>query len=187
MMTAAALSDFVLALAAFAVAGRWGRGRPALQIGSLLTAVAALVGAITYAGLLPLYGLHDALSLIAAVSGLPMLALGLTWPQSATARRAPFAWGLALAAAALGLVVVGLHGPKALLEGVAVVSMLVILLAGALRLDRPRQITGLLLLLGAATFRLGVHAGASVPPVAMLHIFMAGAFLVMLRIVAYGP
>ncbi len=186
-MIAAALTDFLLALTGFGVAAWPGRALPALQIGSLLTAIAALVGAITYGGLLPLYGLHDALSLIAAVSGLPMLALGLIWPQSPLARRAALAWALALAACALGLVVVGLHGPKAVLEAVAVVSMLAILLAGALRLDRPRQMVGLLLLLGAASFRLNAHLGVSVPPAAFLHSFMALAFFTILRFVSFAP
>lgn len=185
-MTAAALTDLLLAVLAFAVAAGPGRALVALQIGSLLVGIAALVGAISFAGLLPLYGLHDALSLMATVSGLPMLALGLTWPTSRLARRPAFAWALALGASAAGFAIVGLHGPKALLEGVAVLAMLAILLAGALRLDRPRQMVGLMFLLGAASFRLGLHGGDHVPPLAFLHSFMAAAFFVLLRFVEFS-
>lgn len=186
-MMAAALTDFLLAVAAFGVAAGPGRLVPALQLGAMLMAIAALVGAVTYAGVMPLFGLHDALSLIATVSGLPMLALGLIWPQSPLAHRAPLAWGLALVASALGLAVVGLHGPKALIEAVAVLAMLAILLAGALRLDRPRQMVGLFLLLAAASFRVGIHIGANVPPLAFLHGFLAIGFITILRFVSIVP
>lgn len=186
-MIAAALTDFLLAIMAFAVAAGPGRALVALQVGSLLIGIAAFIGAISFAGLLPLYGLHDALSLMATVSGLPLLALGLIWPMSKFARRPAFAWALALGASAVGFAVVGLQGSKTLLEGIAVLAMLAILLTGALRLDRPRQIVGLLFLLGAASFRIGLHSGDQVPPLAFLHSFMAAAFFVLLRFVSFSP
>ncbi len=183
-MIAAAFTDLVLAIAAFAVASGPGQGLPGLRISSLVIGIAALVGAITFADLLPLYGLHDALTLLATASGLPLLAVSLMRPALPLVRRPAYAWAFALVAAAAGLAVVGLNGPKALLDGVAIVAMLAILLDGALRLDRPRQMVGLLLLLGGASFRLGFNLGAQVPPAAFLHSFMAAAFLVILRFVS---
>lgn len=105
-MNLQALFDGLLAMTAFYIA--WGPARtaPALRLGCLLLAVAAVLGTLRFSGLLPLPLLHQFFSMLGAGVGLPLLALAVTQPTCAVASQRRFAWIFAVIAAVVCTLVV---------------------------------------------------------------------------------
>jgi len=105
-MNLQALLDGLLAATAFYIAWGPARSAPALRLGCLLLAVAAVLGTLRFSGLLPLPQLHQFFSMLGAGVGLPLLALAVTQPACAVASQRRFAWIFAVIAAVVCTLVV---------------------------------------------------------------------------------
>jgi len=148
-MNGDAVSDALLALVAGLVAWRLLACHPTAALGGALVAVAAAIGTLAFLGVGWAHGgLHHAAAVIAGCAGLPLLAVGLRWPDSAVATRLPAAVALLAASVllAVGLVIVLRWAPWS--QALPLSSALLLALAG-LRSHRRLVVVGALTLVVA--------------------------------------
>lgn len=173
-----AISDFVLALACFAIAFRARDGRPGIALACVVIGIAAVFGVLRYSGFANVGGPHRFLSLLGATAALPLLAASLAWPASRAAKSIRGAALVVLVASGIGVAITAGAGIALWSQVVPAASALALLFV-AFRLRAARSIACALLL--AATFAL-VAARVTIAgfePVELLHYGMAAALLLL--------
>ena len=173
-MNLQAAFDGLLAAVALWLAFGPARRQPALQLGAVLLAAAALLGTLRFSGLLPLPSLHQFLSLLGAGAGLPLIALAVTRPQGAVARQTRYAWILGVCASVLCVLLVVVGGFKVWSSVCAFASALAVLGVSARLRDGLATGAGLCMVLAFGTFAAQLRIGP-LQPGDFLHIGLAVA------------
>ena len=177
-MNPAALLDGLLACCALWLAIVPGRAWPALRLGGLVLASAALLGSLRFSGLWPLPALHQFMSLLGAGVGLPLLAVTACWPNSPAARTRRYAWIFGIVAAVL-CVLFGVIGESKLWPSVlALGSGLAILGVATARKQLLLMSAGLLISACLALFATR-QRWAGMEPGDVLHVGLAAACVLM--------
>ena len=180
-MNSLAISDALLATTAFWVALGPARALPGMRFGCVLIGAAALAGSLRYSGLYPLPPLHEFLSMLGAVSALPLLAIAVAWPTSAVAATRGFAWVFFAGSAALGVLVVSVGGLRVGADIVAVLSVLTLLVASLRRKEWLGVGAAVCLALAFAAFLARLQIPDLLQPGDFLHVGMAAALLLLGR------
>lgn len=171
-MSSLALTDGLLCLVTLWLASRT-QAPVALRLACALFAAAALLGVLRFSGIYPLPTWHQFVSMLGAMAAFPLLAVAIVWPDALVTRNTRFAWIFMCFMAVVGVIVVGAGQKRVLADGLAVLSVLAILIT----LLRERQWRGALaaavMLLGLALFARKVGAGDLLVPGDLLHIGMA--------------
>lgn len=164
-ITSVAAELCLVAASLFGAARRWKAPAPLAPAGFLLFAAAAAFGALVYAGLGAVEGLHDQLSRIAEWAALALIAAGLMgkpWPT--------------LIGAAL-LLAVGIVIGQALLVNVAALALLILWRLWLTRRPPWAMIVGALLF-ALAGLVIGTHGQLlGLPRVDFYHVTLAVAVL----------
>lgn len=100
-MNTAAFFDGILAATAFWLAWRAGREYPAVRLGCLLLASAAVLGTLRFSGAGVNPELHRLFSFIGAGVGLPLVAVTVMWPSCGVAATRRYAWVFGVIAAVI--------------------------------------------------------------------------------------
>jgi hypothetical protein len=180
-MNSLALSDALLAATACWVALSPARALPGMRFGCVLIGAAALAGSLRYSGLYPLPPLHEFLSMLGAVSALPLFAIAVAWPMSAVSATRRFAWVFFISSAALGVLVVSVGGLRAGADIVAVLSVLTMLIASLRRKEWLGVGAAVCLALAFAAFLARLQIPDLFQPGDFLHVGMAIALLLLGR------
>ena len=171
-MNLQAAFDGLLAAVALWLAFGPARRQPALQLGAVLLAAAAVLGTLRFSGLLPLPSLHQFLSLLGAGAGLPLIALAVTRPQGVVARQTRYAWIVGVCASVLCVLLVVVGGFKPWSSVCAFASALAILGVSARRRDPLATAAGIGMVLAFGTFAGQLRVGP-LQPGDFLHIGLA--------------
>lgn len=134
-MNLQALFDAILAAVALSVAIFPARNWPALRLGCLILAAAAVLGTLRFSGLLPLPPMHQFMSMLGAGVGLPLLGISLSAPTSAVSRQTRYAWIFAVAASVICILVVMVGQFKLWASICAVLAALAMLVSAVRRRD----------------------------------------------------
>ena len=180
-MNSLAISDAVLTATACWVALGPARALPGMRLGCLLIGAAALAGSLRFSGLYSLPPLHEFLSMLAAVSALPLLAIAVAWPTSAVSTTRQFAWVFFAGSAALGVLIVSVGGLRAGADIVAVLSVLTLLAASLRRKEWLGVGAAVCLALAFAAFLARLQSPDLLQPGDFLHVGMAAALLLLGR------
>jgi hypothetical protein len=181
-MNSLAISDALLAATAFWVALRMAQALPGMRLGCLLIGAAALAGSLRFSGLYPLPPLHEFLSMLGAVSALPLLAIAVAWPTSAVSATRRFTWVFFAGSAALGVLVVSVGGLRVGADICAVLSVLTLLAASLRRKEWLGVGTAVCLALAFAAFLARLQIPGLLQPGDLLHVGMAAALLLLGRL-----
>jgi hypothetical protein len=151
----------------------------AFRLSAGLLATAAFLGVLRFSGLYPLPSWHQFFSMLGAVSAFPLLAVAIIWPNALATRSTRFAWILMCVAAVIGVVLVGAAQKRIYADGLALLSIIAILVT----LLRARQWLGALassiMLLALAGFALKLSVGTLLLPGDLLHLGMACGLLLL--------
>lgn len=183
-MNGNAASEVLLAGVALSMAWRLDRARPGIAIGVGLIGLAALLGALRYAGLGIARAPHDFASLAAASAGLPLLAASLQWPRTACAARPAGAAAFAVAATALGMVMVGVLPPRWWWQAVPAAAVL-LMCAATLKRGNAAQVAAALLLAAAFVSNAAGWTLAPLNGLQQLHVLMSMSLLLLWAGIAF--
>lgn len=171
-MNLQALFDGILALVAIWVAVSCAKHWPALRLGSLILASAAVLGTLRFSGLLPLPPLHQFISMLGASVGLPLVGITLAMPGSATARHTRYAWIFAVVSAVIAVLVVMMAQFKLWASLCAVLAAVAMLFSALKRRDWLALASGAFILSALIAFASKVQM-ANLSPGDLLHIGLA--------------
>ncbi len=146
-MNGEVMAELLLALTTGVLGWRAYARRPGVALSMDLIALAALLGALEYAGVVAVTGPHHFASLLAATAGMPLLAVALRWPTGEVASRAQAASRFMLFAVAMGVLLV-VTCQFTLWAQLAPAVAAVVLLVSALQSGGKQAISGALLLMG---------------------------------------
>jgi len=151
----------------------------AFRLSAGLFATAAFLGVLRFSGLYPLPSWHQFFSMLGAVSAFPLLAVAIIWPNALATRSTRFAWILMCVAAVIGVVLVGAAQKRIYADGLALLSIIAILVT----VLRAHQWLGALgssiMLLALAGFALKLSVGTLLLPGDLLHLGMACGLLLL--------
>ncbi|MES2129147.1 MAG: hypothetical protein V4463_17915 [Pseudomonadota bacterium] len=171
-MSGNAWSDLLLALVTLPLAWRLRAGRPGVAGAFILIGLAAVFGVLRYSGIDMALGPHRFFSLVAACSGLPMLAVSRCWPNGEVASRGAAAGRFGVLAAGIGVLLVGIVGFTLWSDVVAAASALLIVWAAVPACRALPLLAGWLLVVSFMASATGI-AFAPFTAVQELHILMA--------------
>ena len=174
------LSELLLCAVALFITWRELKTRPGIAVATLLRGVAALLGALIFAGISQAHGPLEFVSLLAGSAALPLLALSLGWPDGALASRIRASVSFFLVASALCLWMVEVLQLAPWRLCIPALASLVILF-GAIRSKRPAAMLGALVLLLCFTLSLLQIAIEPLNSDQQLHVLMALALLLLTR------
>lgn len=175
-MNAAAFLDGLLALVAFALAVRAGRGLAAVRLGAVLLGMAAALGSLRFSGVLPLPALHQFASALGAGVALPLLAVVVLWPAGEVATQRRYAWIFAITASVACVLIVVVAGFKLWASALALLSAVGMLVVSMRRSQWWAVAAALALLAGFGAF-LGQMRAFDLQPGDYLHIGMAAGLV----------
>jgi hypothetical protein len=177
-MNSLALTDGLLCAVSLYIAQN--RTLPvAFRLSAGLFATAAFWGVLRFSGLYPLPSWHQFFSMLGAVSAFPLLAVAIIWPNALATRSTRFAWIFMCVAAVIGVVLVGAAQKRIYADGLALLSIIAILVT----LLRARLWLGTLassvMLLALVGFALKLSVGTLLLPGDLLHLGMACGLLLL--------
>jgi len=170
------LSEFLLAGVTFGITWLNIKNRPGIAIGTLIIGIAALLGALIFAGISQADGPHAFVALLAGCAALPLLALSLCWSDGDLAKRIRAAVSFFLIASAVCMWVTEVLQFAAWGQIIPALSALLIMF-GALRSRKPAAILGGLILLGCFTLSLLQFNIYPLDSEQQLHILLSAALL----------
>jgi hypothetical protein len=171
-MSSLALTDGFLALVSLWLASR-AQAPVALRLACALFAAAALLGVLRFSGIYPLPTWHQFASMLGAMAAFPLLAVAIIWPDALVTRSTRFAWIFMCAMAVLGVLIVGAGQKRVVADGLAVLSVVAIVLTLARAGLWRGALAGALMLAGLVLFAAKVSVAGVLVPGDLLHIGMA--------------
>jgi len=171
-MSSLALTDGFLALVSLWLASR-AQAPVALRLACALFAAAALLGVLRFSGIYPLPTWHQFASMLGAMAAFPLLAVAVLWPDALVTRSTRFAWIFMCAMAVLGVLIVGAGQKRVVADGLAVLSVIAIVLTLARAGLWRGALAGALMLAGLVLFAAKVSVAGVLVPGDLLHIGMA--------------
>jgi hypothetical protein len=153
-MNTAAFFDGLLAATAFWLALRAGREYPAVRLGCLLLASAAVLGTLRFSGAGVNHELHRLFSFIGAGVGLPLVAITVIWPSSGVATTRRYAWVFGVIAAVICMVFDIVLESTLWSSAASIVAALTILWAGVARKQAIIIAAGLAIVAAFSVFAL---------------------------------
>jgi hypothetical protein len=135
-------------------------------------ALAALLGALKFSGLYPLDAWHRLFAILSGSAALPLLAVCVRWPQSATANDRQFALIFLGGAALLGLAIAGLGKLRIYDQALGAISMVWMLWLMVRRGDQRRSIGVAFMLAGSVLFLAKARLSPWLAPGDFLHMGM---------------
>jgi hypothetical protein len=171
-MSSLALTDGFLALVSLWLASR-AQAPVALRLACALFAAAALLGVLRFSGIYPLPTWHQFASMLGAMAAFPLLAVAVLWPDALVTRSTRFAWIFMCAMAVLGVLIVGAGQKRVVADGLAVLSVIAIVLTLARAGLWRGALAGALMLAGLMLFAAKVSVAGVLVPGDLLHIGMA--------------
>ena len=142
-------------------------------------AVAALLGALKFSGLYPLDSWHRLFAIISGSAALPLLAVCVALPQSATANDRQFALIFLGGTALLGLAIAGLGKLRIYDQAAGAISMCWMLWLFVRQGDRRRIISVAFMLIGSALFLAKITVSPWLFPGDFLHLGMVMGLLLL--------
>jgi len=171
-MSSMAFTDGFLALVSLWLASRT-QAPVALRLACALFAAAALLGVLRFSGIYPLPTWHQFASMLGAMAAFPLLAVAIVWPDALVTRSTRFAWIFMCAMAVLGVLIVGAGQKRVVADGLAVLSVIAIVLTLARAGLWRGALAGALMLAGLVLFAAKVSVAGVLVPGDLLHIGMA--------------
>jgi uncharacterized membrane protein YfbV (UPF0208 family) len=171
-MSSLALTDGFLCLVSLWLASR-AQAPVALRLACALFAAAALLGVLRFSGIYPLPTWHQFASMLGAMAAFPLLAVAIVWPDTLVTRNTRFAWIFMCAMAVLGLLIVGAGQKRVVADGLAVLSVIAIVVTLARAGLWRGALSGALMLAGLVLFAAKVSVAGVLVPGDLLHIGMA--------------
>ena len=171
-MSSLALTDGFLALVSLWLASR-AQAPVALRLACALFAAAALLGVLRFSGIYPLPTWHQFASMLGAMAAFPLLAVAIIWPDALVTRSTRFAWIFMCAMAVLGVLIVGAGQKRVVADGLAVLSVVTIVVTLARASQWRGALAGALMLAGLVLFAAKVSVAGVLVPGDLLHIGMA--------------
>lgn len=171
-MSSLALTDGFLCLVSLWLASR-AQSPVAVRLACALFAVAAGLGVLRFSGIYPLPNWHQFASMLGAMAAFPLLAVAIVWPDALVTRSTRFAWIFMCVMAVLGVLIVGAGQKRVVADGLAVLSVIAIVLTLARAGLWRGALAGALMLAGLVSFAAKVSVGGVLAPGDLLHIGMA--------------
>ena len=171
-MSSMAFTDGFLALVSLWLASR-AQAPVALRLACALFAAAALLGVLRFSGIYPLPTWHQFASMLGAMAAFPLLAVAIVWPDALVTRSTRFAWIFMCAMAVLGVLIVGAGQKRVVADGLAVLSVISIVVTLARAGLWRGALAGALILAGLVLFAAKVSVAGVLVPGDLLHIGMA--------------
>ena len=171
-MSSMAFSDGFLCLVSLWLASR-AQAPVALRLACALFAAAALLGVLRFSGIYPLPTWHQFASMLGAMAAFPLLAVAIVWPDALVTRSTRFAWIFMCAMAVLGVLIVGAGQKRVVADGLAVLSVVAIVVTLARAGLWRGALAGALMLAGLVLFAAKVSVAGVLVPGDLLHIGMA--------------
>ncbi len=171
-MSSLALTDGFLCLVSLWLASR-AQAPVALRLASALFATAAVLGVLRFSGVYPLPTWHQFASMLGAMAAFPLLAVALVWPDALVTRSTRFAWIFMCVMAVLGVLIVGAGQKRVVADGLAVLSVIAIVVTLARAGLWRGALAGALMLAGLVLFAAKVAVPGVLVPGDLLHIGMA--------------
>ncbi len=169
-------SELLLAGVSFGITWRNLKHRPGVAIGTLIIGLAALLGALVFAGVSQAEGPHALLAVLAGCAALPLLAVSLCWSDGDLAKRIRAAVSFFIIAAAVCLWLTEVLHFAAWAQIIPALSALLIMF-GALRSKKPTAILGGLILLVCFTLSVLQFNIYPLDSEQQLHILLSAALL----------
>lgn len=177
-MVSLAITDTLLFCCAAYLASRQ-RSPIGYRLAFGVLAVAALFGALKFSGLYPLDSWHRLFAIISGSAALPLLAVCVAWPQSATANDRQFALIFLGGTALLGLAIAGLGKLRIYDQAVGAISMFWMLWLLVRQGDQRRIIGVAFMLMGSALFLAKITLSPWLVPGDLLHLGMVMGLLLL--------
>ena len=171
-MSSMAFSDGFLCLVSLWLASRT-QNPVALRLACALFSAAALLGVLRFSGIYPLPTWHQFASMLGAMAAFPLLAVAIVWPDALVTRSTRFAWIFMCFMAVLGVLIVGAGQKRVVADGLAVLSVIAIVLTLARASLWRGALAGALMLAGLVLFAAKVSVAGVLVPGDLLHIGMA--------------
>ncbi len=171
-MSSMAFTDGFLALVSLWLASR-AQAPVALRLACALFAAAALLGVLRFSGIYPLPTWHQFASMLGAMAAFPLLAVAIVWPDALVTRSTRFAWIFMCFMAVLGVLIVGAGQKRVVADGLAVLSVIAIVVTLARAGLWRGALAGTLMLAGLVLFAAKVAIPGMLVPGDFLHIGMA--------------
>lgn len=171
-MSSLAFTDGFLALVSLWLASR-AQAPVALRLACALFAAAALLGVLRFSGIYPLPTWHQFASMLGAMAAFPLLAVAVVWPDALVTRSTRFAWIFMCFMAVLGVLIVGAGQKRVVADGLAVLSVIAIVVTLARAGLWRGALAGALMLAGLVLFAAKVSVAGVLVPGDLLHIGMA--------------
>ena len=171
-MSSMAFTDGFLALVSLWLASR-AQAPVALRLACALFAAAALLGVLRFSGIYPLPTWHQFASMLGAMAAFPLLAVAIVWPDALVTRSTRFAWIFMCFMAVLGVLIVGAGQKRVVADGLAVLSVISIVVTLARAGLWRGALAGALMLAGLVLFAAKVAIPGILVPGDFLHIGMA--------------
>ena len=171
-MSSLAFTDGFLCLISLWLASR-AQAPVALRLACALFATAALLGVLRFSGIYPLPTWHQFASMLGAMAAFPLLAVAVVWPDALVTRSTRFAWIFMCAMAVLGVLIVGAGQKRVVADGLAVLSVVAIVVTLARAGLWRGALAGALMLAGLVLFAAKVSVAGVLVPGDLLHIGMA--------------
>jgi uncharacterized membrane protein YfbV (UPF0208 family) len=111
--------------------------------------------------------------MLGAMAAFPLLAVAVLWPDSLVTRSTRFAWIFMCVMAVLGLLIVGAGQKRVVADGLAVLSVVAIIISLARAGLWRGALAGALMLAGLLLFAAKVSVAGVLAPGDLLHIGMA--------------
>jgi hypothetical protein len=172
------LSEFLLAGVTLGITWHNLKSRPGVAIGTLIIGLAALLGALIFAGVKEANGPHAFLALLASCAALPLLALSLVWRDGDLATRLRASVSFFIIASAVCLWMTDVLQFAAWGQIIPALSALLIML-GALQSKKLTAILGGLILLGCFALSLLQFTIYPLDSEQQLHILLSAALLLL--------
>ena len=171
-MSSMAFTDGFLALVSLWLVSRT-QSPVALRLACALFATAAVLGVLRFSGIYPLPSWHQFASMLGAMAAFPLLAVAVLWPDALVTRNTRFAWIFMGVMAVLGVLIVGAGQKRVVADGLAVLSVIAIVVTLARAGLWRGALAGALMLAGLVLFAAKVSVGGVLGPGDLLHIGMA--------------
>ena len=171
-MSSLALTDGFLCLVTLWLVSRT-QAPVALRLACALFAAAALLGVLRFSGVYPIPAWHQFASMLGAVAAFPLLAVAIVWPDALVTRSTRFAWIFMCVMAVLGVLIVGAGQKRLVADGLALVSVIAMVVTLARAGLWRGALSGALMLAGLVLFAAKVAVGGVLVPGDLLHIGMA--------------
>jgi hypothetical protein len=171
-MSSLAITDGALCLVSLWLASR-AQSPVALRLAGALFATAAGLGVLRFSGIYPLPSWHQFASMLGAMAAYPLLAVSVLWPDALVTRNTRFAWIFMCVMAVLGVLIVGAGQKRVVADGLAVLSVVAVLITLARAGIWRGALAATVMLAGLVLFAAKVAVGEALMPGDLLHLGMA--------------